>query len=42
MGVEGLRGVLKALVGMAGLRWVVMGWDGCVGGPGTDPDGLEW
>ena len=40
--MEGLRWVFKALVGIRGLRWVQMGWDGCRGGPGTDPDGLGW
>ena len=42
MGSEGLRWVFQALVGMGGLIGVLMGWDGCRGGPGTDLGGLEW
>ena len=40
--MECLRWVFKVLVGIRGLRWVQMDWDGCRGGPGTDPDGLGW
>ena len=40
--MEGLRWVFKALVGIRGLRWVQMDWDGCRGDSGTDPDGLGW
>ena len=42
MGVDGLRWVLKALVGIHSIRWVCMGWDGCIGAPGNDLDGIEW
>ena len=42
MGEEGLVLVVKALVGMDGLRWVRMGWDVCEGGTGTDLDGIGW
>ena len=42
MGVEYLRWAFKALVDMGGLRWVLLGWDGYRGGPGTDLDGLGW
>ena len=41
MGSEGMRWVFQALIGMGGLRWVLMGWDGCRGGPGTDLGGSE-
>ena len=40
--MEGLRWVFKALVLTGGLRLVLMGCDGCRGGPGTDLGGLEW
>ena len=42
MGVDGLRWALKVSVGIESLRWVCMGWDGCIGAPGNDLDGIEW
>ena len=42
MGVDRLKWVLKSVVDMESLRWVYMGWDGCVGGPGNNLDGIGW
>ena len=41
MGVESLRWILKALMGMNGLEWVWMTSDEC-GWPEMDEEGLKW
>ena len=41
MGVEGLRWILKALMGMNDLEWVWITSDEC-GWPEMDEEGLKW